>query len=116
MYAYQQDKLNFAPHKADQIEKLHERVASRLRWVIDTNQGLYLKLGQALGEYQLVGPGNSRADRQGCKRRYCLSHIGRHSDMCSIEHHRSHTPKSSKRVHSTFDYCTALTVRCFNPI
>ncbi|KAK1921885.1 putative mitochondrion protein [Papiliotrema laurentii] len=42
-------KINFAPHKADQIEQLHERVANRLRWVIDTNQGLYLKLGQALG-------------------------------------------------------------------
>jgi len=41
--------LNFAPHKADQIENLHERVADRLKWVIDTNQGLYLKLGQALG-------------------------------------------------------------------
>lgn len=24
-------------------------MASRLKWVIDTNQGLYLKLGQALG-------------------------------------------------------------------
>lgn len=43
------DKINFAPHKADQIDALHERVASRLKWVIDTNQGLYLKLGQALG-------------------------------------------------------------------
>ena len=43
------DKINFAPHKADQIEGLHERVANRLKWVIDTNQGLYLKLGQALG-------------------------------------------------------------------
>ena len=44
------DKVNFAPSKADQIDALHERVASRLKWVIDTNQGLYLKLGQALGE------------------------------------------------------------------
>ncbi|ODN88455.1 Atypical/ABC1/ABC1-B protein kinase [Cryptococcus wingfieldii CBS 7118] len=43
------DKINFAPSKADQIEALHSRVANRLRWVIDTNQGLYLKLGQALG-------------------------------------------------------------------
>nr|XP_019009613.1 Atypical/ABC1/ABC1-B protein kinase [Kwoniella pini CBS 10737]OCF48394.1 Atypical/ABC1/ABC1-B protein kinase [Kwoniella pini CBS 10737] len=42
-------KINFSPSKADQIEALHERVASRLKWVIDTNQGLYLKLGQALG-------------------------------------------------------------------
>lgn len=48
------DKINFAPHKADQIEGLHERVANRLRWVIDTNQGLYLKLGQALGEHDSV--------------------------------------------------------------
>lgn len=44
------DKINFAPHKAEQIEQLHERVANRLRWVIDVNQGLYLKLGQALGK------------------------------------------------------------------
>ena len=43
------DKINFNPRKADQINALHERVANRLRWVIDTNQGLYLKLGQALG-------------------------------------------------------------------
>lgn len=43
------DKLNFSPEKADEIEALHARVAKRLRWVIDTNQGLYLKLGQALG-------------------------------------------------------------------
>ncbi|WWC64250.1 uncharacterized protein I303_106859 [Kwoniella dejecticola CBS 10117] len=42
-------KINFSPSKADQIEALHERVANRLKWVIDTNQGLYLKLGQALG-------------------------------------------------------------------
>ncbi|WVQ76577.1 hypothetical protein IAR50_006249 [Cryptococcus sp. DSM 104548] len=42
-------KINFAPSKADQIEALHSRVANRLRWVIDINQGLYLKLGQALG-------------------------------------------------------------------
>ncbi|WRT68836.1 uncharacterized protein IL334_005817 [Kwoniella shivajii] len=34
---------------SDKIEALHERVAGRLKWVIDTNQGLYLKLGQALG-------------------------------------------------------------------
>ncbi|KAL0247555.1 hypothetical protein I308_103625 [Cryptococcus tetragattii IND107] len=42
-------KINFAPSKADEIEALHTRVANRLRWVIDINQGLYLKLGQALG-------------------------------------------------------------------
>ncbi|ORY29120.1 putative mitochondrion protein [Naematelia encephala] len=42
-------KINFIPSKADKIDALHERVASRLKWVIDTNQGLYLKLGQALG-------------------------------------------------------------------
>lgn len=41
--------MNFSPKKADQIEKLHERVAKRLRWVVDTNQGMYLKLGQAIG-------------------------------------------------------------------
>jgi hypothetical protein len=43
------DKINFNPRNADKIEALHERVARRLKWVIDTNQGLYLKLGQALG-------------------------------------------------------------------
>lgn len=43
------DKINFNPRNADKIDRLHERVASRLRWIIDTNQGLYLKLGQALG-------------------------------------------------------------------
>ena len=43
------DKINFSPNRADEIEALHQRVATRLRWVIDTNQGLYLKLGQALG-------------------------------------------------------------------
>lgn len=42
-------KINFQPSKADKIDGLHERVASRLKWAIDTNQGLYLKLGQALG-------------------------------------------------------------------
>ncbi|WWC91410.1 uncharacterized protein L201_006355 [Kwoniella dendrophila CBS 6074] len=42
-------KINFSPSNADQIEALHERVAGRLKWAIDTNQGLYLKLGQALG-------------------------------------------------------------------
>jgi aarF domain-containing kinase len=43
------DKINFSPANAHKIDALHERVAERLRWVIDTNQGLYLKLGQALG-------------------------------------------------------------------
>ncbi|KAL7421425.1 hypothetical protein Q5752_004311 [Cryptotrichosporon argae] len=42
-------KINFSPKNADKIDALHERVAKRLRYVIDTNQGLYLKLGQALG-------------------------------------------------------------------
>ncbi|GMK56670.1 hypothetical protein CspeluHIS016_0305100 [Cutaneotrichosporon spelunceum] len=42
-------KINFSPAKADKIEGLHERVAKRLRWVVDTNQGMYLKLGQAIG-------------------------------------------------------------------
>jgi aarF domain-containing kinase len=43
------DKMNFVPSKADQIDALHERVAGRLKWIIDINQGLYLKMGQALG-------------------------------------------------------------------
>lgn len=45
------DKLNFSPAKADKIDALHERVAKRLRWVVDTNQGMYLKLGQAIGAW-----------------------------------------------------------------
>ncbi|TXT13586.1 hypothetical protein VHUM_00953 [Vanrija humicola] len=43
------DKINFKPEKSDEIEALHTRVAQRLRWVVDTNQGMYLKLGQAIG-------------------------------------------------------------------
>ncbi len=44
------DKINFTPGNAHKIDALHERVAGRLKWVIDVNQGLYLKLGQALGK------------------------------------------------------------------
>ena len=43
------DKINFSPKKAAQIDALHERVAGRLKWIVDTNQGLYIKLGQELG-------------------------------------------------------------------
>ena len=43
------DKINFTPGNSHKIDGLHERVAGRLKWVIDVNQGLYLKLGQALG-------------------------------------------------------------------
>lgn len=42
-------KWNFNPKKADQIEQLHERVANRLYNTIETNQGLYIKMGQAIG-------------------------------------------------------------------
>jgi aarF domain-containing kinase len=52
--ADQSDKINFSPRNADKIEGLHQRVADRLRYVIDTNQGLYLKLGQALGMSMLA--------------------------------------------------------------
>lgn len=44
------DKLNFVPSNGSQIDALHERVAGRMKYTIDTNQGLYLKLGQALGQ------------------------------------------------------------------
>lgn len=49
-------KLNFIPEKADQIAALHQRVATRLHWLCVTNQGLYIKLGQALGMQAAVLP------------------------------------------------------------
>lgn len=47
--AHVTDKWNFNPNNSDQIGALHERVAHRLHSTIITNQGLYIKLGQALG-------------------------------------------------------------------
>lgn len=49
-------KFNFTPDKADKIAALHERVADRLHWLCTTNQGLYIKLGQALGMQAAILP------------------------------------------------------------
>jgi aarF domain-containing kinase len=43
------DKWHFNPEKASEIEKMHERVAARFHSTIVTNQGLWIKAGQALG-------------------------------------------------------------------
>lgn len=43
------DKINFNQARADEIEQLHERVAQRFHNLIVTNQGLWIKAGQALG-------------------------------------------------------------------
>ena len=43
------DKWNFNPENAADIEHMHERVARRFHETIVTNQGLWIKAGQALG-------------------------------------------------------------------
>jgi len=43
------DKWNFNPQNAAEIERMHERVAARFHQTIVTNQGLWIKAGQALG-------------------------------------------------------------------
>jgi predicted unusual protein kinase regulating ubiquinone biosynthesis (AarF/ABC1/UbiB family) len=43
------DKWNFNPKNAQDIEHMHERVAARFHKTIVTNQGLWIKAGQALG-------------------------------------------------------------------
>lgn len=42
-------KWNFSPSNSGQIDALHERVAARLHDTIVSNQGLYIKMGQAIG-------------------------------------------------------------------
>jgi len=42
-------KLNFNPANSSSIDSLHSRVASRLYSVVETNQGLFIKMGQAIG-------------------------------------------------------------------
>lgn len=49
-------KWNFKASNAEGIEALHQRVADRLHWLCITNQGLYIKLGQALGMQAAVLP------------------------------------------------------------
>jgi aarF domain-containing kinase len=43
------DKWNFTPSNAARIDALHERVAGRLHSTVMANQGLYIKMGQAIG-------------------------------------------------------------------
>ena len=49
-------KFNFRPSKTESIDALHQRVADRLHKLCITNQGLYIKLGQALGMQAAVLP------------------------------------------------------------
>jgi len=49
-------KFNFKPSKSESIDALHQRVADRLHKLCVTNQGLYIKLGQALGMQAAVLP------------------------------------------------------------
>ncbi len=42
-------KLNFNPKNSSEIEALHQRVADRLHHVVQVNQGLFIKMGQAIG-------------------------------------------------------------------
>ena len=42
-------KLNFDRNSLESINALHERCADRLMYVCEKNQGLYVKLGQAIG-------------------------------------------------------------------
>lgn len=55
------DKWNFNPQNASEINNLHQRVADRLNSVITVNQGLYIKLGQALGLQAALLPKPYRA-------------------------------------------------------
>ncbi|GHJ89785.1 hypothetical protein NliqN6_6187 [Naganishia liquefaciens] len=43
------DKWNFTPSNTAGIDALHERVAGRLHSTVMQNQGLYIKMGQAIG-------------------------------------------------------------------
>ncbi|KAJ1970235.1 hypothetical protein IWQ62_000062 [Dispira parvispora] len=49
-------KWNFQPDKADRIDSLHTRVAQRILHVCQKNNGLYIKLGQAIALYSTVLP------------------------------------------------------------
>lgn len=49
-------KLSFSPEKSEQIDALHQRIANRINHLCNTNGGLYIKLGQALGAQAAVLP------------------------------------------------------------
>ncbi|CDO68648.1 hypothetical protein BN946_scf184382.g5 [Trametes cinnabarina] len=49
-------KLNFTPEKAHQIPQLQERVAERVYDLLTSNGGLYIKIGQAIGNNAALLP------------------------------------------------------------
>lgn len=49
-------KFNFDPNSLESINGLHERCAKRLLYVCEKNQGLYVKIGQAIGANSVVLP------------------------------------------------------------
>ena len=50
-------KVNFRPELSDEIPALHERVANRVYDLLTTNGGLYIKIGQAIGNNAALLPG-----------------------------------------------------------
>ncbi|KAL7277893.1 hypothetical protein ACG7TL_008842 [Trametes sanguinea] len=49
-------KLNFTPEKAHKIPELQERVAERIYDLLTSNGGLYIKIGQAIGNNAALLP------------------------------------------------------------
>ncbi|EKM53354.1 uncharacterized protein PHACADRAFT_186037 [Phanerochaete carnosa HHB-10118-sp] len=49
-------KLNFTEEKSEQIPELHQRVADRMYDLLTTNGGLYIKIGQAIGNNAALLP------------------------------------------------------------
>ncbi|GAA5996651.1 ABC1 kinase family protein [Rhodotorula paludigena] len=49
-------KLNFDANNPDAVDALHERTAKRLWNIIETNKGMYIKLGQALAIQAAILP------------------------------------------------------------
>lgn len=49
-------KMNFDRNSLESINALHERCADRLMYVCEENQGLYIKLGQAIGVQAAILP------------------------------------------------------------
>ena len=49
-------KFNFDPNSLESINGLHERCAERLLYVCEKNQGLYVKIGQAIGANSVILP------------------------------------------------------------
>ncbi|KAI0687097.1 atypical/ABC1/ABC1-B protein kinase [Cytidiella melzeri] len=50
-------KLNFKPELTEEIPALHQRVADRVYDLLTTNGGLYIKMGQAIGNNAALLPG-----------------------------------------------------------